>query len=263
MSGLFLCEVCGSEVKDNDNAANVKTSQATLQRLTDQLSPILSILKLTDDMKIPVINVKEIMQRNYEADPTSANGNIAYSTNSGVSAGPGLRIEFESPEDEAQRRIKQEEAEQKRKANVLPVWHAQSTISGDPSGNVPIEIDDTDVDKGEIVKPTSNATSAADYESYYASLQQKQADVEATTPAQNEGRYILIPGSRLISDDDDESEDDFEEVEGPTNGKRAAEDLDDPASKRARFADEENVQDNAESIIVTGESRRRFSITAH
>lgn len=144
---MFHCDICDTILEENDNAENVKGSQKVLTRLREQSQPIITLLKQTDSIVIPSSYVYR------HAAGNKANGNkrgkekralfdehridsfnylddyeLAVAQDTG--AGQGDIIVDLQMDNEAARRAKMEEAEQKRQQNALPVWHQKSTISG-------------------------------------------------------------------------------------------------------------------------------------
>lgn len=51
--GLFLCDRCPTKLVDDDDSAEVKTSQERLGRLMEQMRRIIELLKLIDDVVVP------------------------------------------------------------------------------------------------------------------------------------------------------------------------------------------------------------------
>ena len=51
--GVFVCEICGAELVDNENAESVKGSQDRMQRFNRQMRFIIEGLRKTESMVIP------------------------------------------------------------------------------------------------------------------------------------------------------------------------------------------------------------------
>lgn len=51
--GLFLCDRCPTKLVDDDDSAEVKTSQERLGRLMEQMKRIIELLKMIDDVVVP------------------------------------------------------------------------------------------------------------------------------------------------------------------------------------------------------------------
>lgn len=152
---MFHCDICDNILEENDNAENVKGSQQVLTRLREQSQPIITLLKQTDSIVIPSSYI-------YRHTPSGkANGSkrddyeLAIAQDTG--AGQGDIIVDLQMDNEAARRAKMEEAEQKRQQNALPVWHQKSTISGTRlvAGDRPEDNqDDEEEDTFEEIAPT-------------------------------------------------------------------------------------------------------------
>ncbi|KAI8382984.1 hypothetical protein BD560DRAFT_385717 [Blakeslea trispora] len=170
---LFHCDQCEHILVENDNAENVKGSQQTLTRLREQSQPIITLLKQTDSIVIPSTYI-------YKHAPGSrANGGsrddfeLAVAQDTG--AGQGDIIVDLQMDNEAARRAKMEEAEQKRQQNALPVWHQQSTISGTSLVNMGDTAhtteDHEEEDAFEEIRPMEMDADTEDYYAkYYESL---------------------------------------------------------------------------------------------
>jgi len=52
--GLFVCDRCNTTLVDDDDSAEVKTSQERLGRLMEQMKKIIDMLKLIDEIVVPV-----------------------------------------------------------------------------------------------------------------------------------------------------------------------------------------------------------------
>ncbi|KAI8086870.1 uncharacterized protein B0P05DRAFT_465995 [Gilbertella persicaria] len=182
---LFHCDQCENVLVENDNAENVKGSQQTLTRLREQSQPIISLLKQTDSIVIPSNYV-------YKHVAGKANGGnrdefeLAVAQDTG--AGQGDIIVDLQMDNEAARRAKMEEAEQKRQQNALPVWHQQSTISGTSlvgvDGRADAMEDHEEDDAFEEIRPVEMDADTEDYYAkYYESLSNNNnnGDIEEET----------------------------------------------------------------------------------
>lgn len=50
---ILACDVCGTEVLDNENEADVKGSKDRMRRLVEQTTVIKDLLKRMDDVVLP------------------------------------------------------------------------------------------------------------------------------------------------------------------------------------------------------------------
>ncbi|ORZ19637.1 hypothetical protein BCR42DRAFT_410163 [Absidia repens] len=238
-NGLFYCDICESVLKENDNAENVKESQQVLAKLREQSQPIITLLKQTDAIVIPqgyIFKGIGTGPRKNGTDPYE----LAVAQDTG--AGQGDIIVDLQMDNEAARRAKQLEAEEKRQQNALPIWHQRSTVSdgirgtGDPEPSVTLEHDEEDqfqeVDGSEMDPDTQDY-----YTKYYESLSQAQPfDDEMSTEQ---------------FDDLEADEDEFETVEVNEGNKRSYDLEDDNAdeSKRIKPNPNENGQMDTEEFI--------------
>ncbi|CAO3596973.1 unnamed protein product [Absidia cylindrospora] len=239
-NGLFYCDICESVLKENDNAENVKESQQVLAKLREQSQPIITLLKQTDAIVIPqgyIFKGIGTGPRKNGTDPYE----LAVAQDTG--AGQGDIIVDLQMDNEAARRAKQLEAEEKRQQNALPIWHQRSTVSdgirgtGDPEPSVALEHDEEDqfqeVDGSEMDPDTQDY-----YTKYYESLSQAQPfDDEMSTTEQ--------------FDDLEADDDEFETVEVNEGNKRSYDLEDDNAddSKRIKPNPDENGQVDTEEFI--------------
>ncbi|KAG2208966.1 hypothetical protein INT47_011106 [Mucor saturninus] len=164
---LFHCDMCENILEENDNAENVKGSQQILTRLREQSQPIITLLKQTDSIVIPT----SYIYKHAPGSRNSGNNNDEYelAVAQDTGAGQGDIIVDLQMDNEAARRAKQEEAEQKRAQNALPVWHQRSTISDTilvGTGDRPAE--EKDQDEDDTFEDVGTNGMDADTEDYYA-----------------------------------------------------------------------------------------------
>ncbi|KAI8332898.1 hypothetical protein BC941DRAFT_435691 [Chlamydoabsidia padenii] len=214
MDGMFHCDVCDNILKENDNEESVLESEQVLASLREQSQPIITLLKQTDSIIIP----QGYIFKHLGTGPRK-NGNDPYelAVAQDTGAGHGDIIVDLQMDNEAARRAKQLEAEEKRQQNALPIWHQRSTVSdsirgtGDPEPSVVIDHDDDDqfqqVDTTEMDPDTQDY-----YTKYYEALSQSQ-------PLDGDNEQL----DDLEPDDDDE----FETVQVEDNNKRSYDDLED------------------------------------
>ncbi|KAI9493237.1 hypothetical protein BDB00DRAFT_788096 [Zychaea mexicana] len=198
--GLFHCDACSEVLVENDNAESVQGSQQELTRLREQSQPIISLLKQTDTLTIPT---------NYIFKPigVAARGNgasreeheLAIAQDTG--AGQGEIIVDLQMDNEAARRAKLEEAEEKRQQNMLPVWHQRSTVSDSLAGTGDRPQDKEKKEEEETFDEVATEEFDADRHDYYAKYYES---LSAAAPAGDANAL-----------DVDEDEEEFETV---TNG---------------------------------------------
>ncbi|KAI9246184.1 hypothetical protein EDC94DRAFT_394026 [Helicostylum pulchrum] len=174
---MFHCDMCEHILEENDNAENVKGSQQILTKLREQSQPIITLLKQTDSLVIPTSYI-------YKHAPGRSNGNNADEYELAVAqdtgAGQGDIIVDLQMDNEAARRAKQEEAEQKRAQNALPVWHQRSTISDTilvGTGDRPADEKEDEEDGFEEIGAAGMDADTEDYYAkYYESLSNNAAE---------------------------------------------------------------------------------------
>ncbi|KAK4521201.1 uncharacterized protein ATC70_013146 [Mucor velutinosus] len=172
---LFHCDVCEHVLEENDNAENVKGSQQILTKLREQSQPIITLLKQTDSIVIP----SSYIYKHTGGSRASKSDEYELAIAQDTGAGQGDIIVDLQMDNEAARRAKMEEAEQKRQQNALPVWHQQSTISGTSlvgTGDRPVAEEQDEEDTFEDVGPAEMDADTEDYYAkYYESLSHSNA----------------------------------------------------------------------------------------
>lgn len=165
----FVCSLCEEPLVEDDSGKRTKEKQNRLNRLMDQVQPIIDYLKKIDDNMIEENTFETALARlippqnnsvaQYTLNPRARKSKMfgpgdsgianENSRRAGVKSQATLHVNITTQYDEMYQREQQErQAEEKRKQNALPTWHEQSTIgekalghlSGeDESGGVKIE----------------------------------------------------------------------------------------------------------------------------
>ncbi|KAK9679469.1 hypothetical protein K7432_016253 [Basidiobolus ranarum] len=179
---LFHCEICSNELRENDNADNVKTSEEFHSRLMEQSKPIIELLKLTDDLVMPAFSLEGLGDDSNDAN--SKNGDtgarssafdreLSYAQDTGMAAGE-VRIIFEDDKKDSSR-ARELELEKKRQQNALPAWYMKSTITGElakpQSANPALESSLEAAEQMEQFDPDEILEREDYYAEYYAHLQ--------------------------------------------------------------------------------------------
>ncbi|OLL24430.1 Transcription initiation factor IIE subunit alpha [Neolecta irregularis DAH-3] len=136
---IFQCELCQIPLEPEAESEESKRSQTTFSNFNEQLVRVIELLKSIDEVVVPVTDftkahaeavppahVESISDGFPHMPPGSATPTANLTTTSSQVA-----IDFVSraPGDEtAEEKIRKEALAQ---SNQLPVWHTQSTISGD------------------------------------------------------------------------------------------------------------------------------------
>ncbi|KAI0307613.1 TFIIE alpha subunit-domain-containing protein [Multifurca ochricompacta] len=137
--GIFICEDCGTELVDNENAENVRGSQDRMQRFNYQMRFIREGLRKSEEMVMPHFDISQYITKHFALDAAAqkAAGEPGHGLKVAGSTGErrqedGIGIVLTTDKDEETvRRERDEEAAAKRQQNVMPAWHLKSTISGD------------------------------------------------------------------------------------------------------------------------------------
>ncbi|KDQ50382.1 hypothetical protein JAAARDRAFT_164904 [Jaapia argillacea MUCL 33604] len=135
--GMLICDVCGEELTDNEDAESVRGSQDRMQRFNRQMAFIREGLRRTEEMVLPAFDVAAWVKANLtDAEKARAaelgpNGlKIAGSGPKTEDQGVGIVMSLDKDE-ETRKQERDAQAAAKRQQNLMPSWHLKSTISGD------------------------------------------------------------------------------------------------------------------------------------
>lgn len=145
----FLCSLCDEPLIEDDSGKKNKEKQDKLNRLMDQIQPVIDYLKKIDDSRIEENTFEFALARlippqnqshaSYTYNPKKGStmfkpgesnglGNDS-SRRAGANSQATLHINITTANDEiAQRQLQERQVEEKRKQNAVPEWHKQSTI---------------------------------------------------------------------------------------------------------------------------------------
>ncbi|KAH8828787.1 TFIIE alpha subunit-domain-containing protein [Flagelloscypha sp. PMI_526] len=133
-----ICEICGSELIDNEEADNGAGNNDRMQRFNHQIRFIREGLQKSEGMVIPHFDARAwVIRHSGQANRQAENSpggdlKIAGSDPNSKAEDQGVGVVISTDMDEATRRQQRyAEAEAKRAQNALPAWHLKSTISGD------------------------------------------------------------------------------------------------------------------------------------
>lgn len=184
----FLCEICNTPLDDNDNDIEVQKNKDRMQRLNSQSTLIKKTLQKADKVVVPAFDIAQwvAIHMPLEKPVDSADG-LAVATGGAKEAAVSVQMAQEG-DVETKRLLKEQQAEAKRQANALPVWIAQSTVSGELTGAGIKEGTNTTARPGiSFVNPTVpepvdvKIDGDVDYDAYFAKLQNQSRSL--TTPA--------------------------------------------------------------------------------
>jgi len=225
---LFHCDMCEHVLEENDNAENVKGSQQVLTKLREQSQSIISLLKQTDSIVIPEGYIYKHGVKGRTKGSNQDEFELAIARDTG--AGQGDIIVDLQMDNEAARRAKMEEAEQKRQQNALPVWHQRSTISDTVlagTGDRPVDNNvPEDEETFEEVRAAGLDADAEDYYTKYYESLSNNTPMNTFDEDMYEDDEFNTPNDRPMEEFEetvkDESPDNFEEDDIPlvsVNGK--------------------------------------------
>lgn len=162
----FLCSLCDEPLVEDDSGKKNKEKQDRLNRLMDQVQPIIDYLKKIDDSRIEentfeiglarLIPPQNQSRAAYTYNPkkgstmfrpgeSSMANNLMDGTSlgndssrrAGANSQATLHVNITTASDEmAQRALQERQAEEKRKQNAVPEWHKQSTIGKSALGRL-------------------------------------------------------------------------------------------------------------------------------
>ncbi|CAG8504656.1 15733_t:CDS:2 [Acaulospora colombiana] len=178
--GVFLCDLCHTELIHNDNAENVKGTEKLHGRFMEQSQPIIDLLKAIDKLVIPVSSVEklQVSSGTKGGQPGSTQEqDLQYSQDTGTSSGDIVVVI--QGDNEASKTERQAETEKRRQQNALPSWHVRSTVSGDimvsNAGNAGTTQENEQKAEIGIVNEKDDERENF-YANYYASLYQDEAN---------------------------------------------------------------------------------------
>ncbi|CEG64753.1 hypothetical protein RMATCC62417_01673 [Rhizopus microsporus] len=210
---LFHCDQCETVLVENDNAENVKGSQQVLTKLREQSQPIIALLKQTDSIVIP----SSYVYKHVPGSRTNGNRTDDYelATAQDTGAGQGDIIVDLQMDNEAARRAKLEEAEQKRQQNALPVWHQRSTISDTilvGTGDRPTEAQEQEEEDTfeEVGQTEVDADTEDYYAKYYENLSNNITDQPDEAMGEEQETFETVNTGEIdMTNDDSDAEEEF------------------------------------------------------
>jgi transcription initiation factor TFIIE subunit alpha len=226
--GNFECKKCGNNLVKIDNTTIDSGGQEKLSRLMKQLGPILNLLQQIDEVWIDDNDFEKALQNQvpvYRDSLTNPQQNSTIihtgpSTVQGLAnAAPQLSINLTSNEEKTAAELAADQARKQAlaAANALPVWHTQSTVTGDKSA-----------------LGLKEEAAARERASLMSGLEKKEEDEKAVKEnaedddAYNEYLTLMKQEKERAEkaeideeadeDDDDDEEDEFEDVGGLGTG---------------------------------------------
>ncbi|QRV76579.1 transcription initiation factor TFIIE alpha subunit [Ceratobasidium sp. AG-Ba] len=132
----FLCDICGAQVQENENAENVLGGKDRMQRFNTQTLHIVDALRKVESTVLTPFDVADWVRKNVsiaapDGTPVDDGLQIAGANGTGKAQLTKVSVILEDDKtDEALRREREKKADAKRQQNALPEWHLQSTVSG-------------------------------------------------------------------------------------------------------------------------------------
>ncbi|KAH6625749.1 hypothetical protein C7974DRAFT_396637 [Boeremia exigua] len=208
----FLCLKCNFPLDEIDEG-NQHDADDTPARFNKQFKPLLDMMKIIDELKIPLIEGKDAVDTKIElprdklidpgtklevVDPSYTRPTAV----KGLAAEPEkINVQIASTAEENEKQAAADRARQEQIAaqNQLPSWHTQSTVIKDASGTAAGSRQETNGTRGPAIK-----TEQTDGISSTQNLDDVFAQIEAERRKQEQ--------EEDDDDDEDEDDDEFEDV---------------------------------------------------
>lgn len=225
----FLCHRCGQTLEREEHTAGDATGSEKQVKLAAQLERVLKLLQDIDNATIPkndfetALLLQVPVQRNQDVNPLRStvpidapNGTPAAVKGVNQPALQNLTVDLTSATEKT---ASEKLAEQQRNAaiaaqNMLPVWHTQSTVTGNlpihPQAGTRIDGDSSSVakldmveeDKKQGITPTTDEND--ELAAYYTRMAQEKEEEERQDREDE--------ASSAGDDEDEEAEDEFEDI---------------------------------------------------
>ncbi|SCU89519.1 LANO_0D05270g1_1 [Lachancea nothofagi CBS 11611] len=270
----FLCSLCEEPLIEDDSGKKSKEKQIKLNRLMDQVQPIIDYLKKIDDSRIEENTFETSLARlippqnnsvaSYTVNPRSKKSKMftpgdhvnsaldnASSRRAGAKSQATLHVNITTASDEQARSERQErEMEEKRKQNALPAWHEQSTVGKAALGRLDKDDENMPVPPqtnggaeaipAQISGDTENVPVELEYDEPAPPLTQKEVE-EREAEKTLADYYAQLAKKQALEDEEDEGEDE----DGGEDGEGFDVEFEDVASEN------ENANENANGNNAT------------
>ncbi|KAF3938217.1 hypothetical protein ABW19_dt0204033 [Dactylella cylindrospora] len=204
-TGMFDCDNCGTQLVDDDDSAEILESQERLGRLMQQMDKIIRMLRQIDELVVPANDFNDAIAVavpvNRERSHASA---LSVPTTGAIvqsASGPTMEVKFTSDEKKTQAELAAEREKKAAQAeqNALPVWHTQSTVSGDL----------TTLGRKEA---EAKAARQIDFKTG-ATEEKKTVDTSDVQKSAIEQYYMLLAAKAKKAEEEEEEEDEEEDEE--------------------------------------------------
>lgn len=240
----FLCDLCGSLLREDDNSAQSQANQERLGDLMTQIQPIIDALKQIDDVVVPENTFQSSLAHAIPppqavqpgALPSAKNGLTPAPNNlptararpgeAANGTGSALTVNITSDQEKAELEQKQKEEKARlAEENALPTWHVESTVgkslndkTADEQRQIKREQDEANAQAQDQQQPGPDASAEdkANEEAlaaYYATLAKQEAEDDDDDEEEEE-------------EDDDEAEFEDVNIEGENNNTIEVEEAD-------------------------------------
>ncbi|KAG8757437.1 hypothetical protein FRC14_002080 [Serendipita sp. 396] len=133
MRNVLACDVCNTELEDNEHSEKVQGSKDRMQRFNAQMKYIRDALRDIEGVVVPAFDVVRYVREQMAAQKAAGmldEDGLKIATGSARVQEVEIQM-VEDEDEEEKRREKQKSADEKRRQNAMPTWHTNSTISGD------------------------------------------------------------------------------------------------------------------------------------
>ncbi|KAL3228961.1 Transcription initiation factor IIE subunit alpha [Nakaseomyces bracarensis] len=280
----FLCSLCDEPLIEDDSGKINKEKQDKLNRLMDEIQPIIDYLKKIDDSRIEentfeLALAKLIPPQNQSSAAYTFNpkkGSIMFkpgettldansimgnglgndsSRRAGANSQATLHINITTASDElAQSQLQERQAEEKRKQNAVPEWHQQSTIGKTALGRLDSdeEFDPQTTQQALLSTMNGNETTGSGGEEnmapYNSGLSANQREEKENERTLNEYYAALARKQAQARKEEEEEEEEIEEeiveVEEEDDNDDAFEDIDTKGTKKEEDDDESDENED-------------------
>lgn len=241
----FLCSLCDEPLVEDDSGKKNKEKQDKLNRLMDQIQPVIDCLKKIDDSRIEENTFELALARlippqnqssaAYTYNPkkgstmfrpgdaamdSDALGNSS-SRRAGASSQATLHVNITTVNEEiVQHQLQERQAEERRKQNAVPEWHKESTIGQSALGRLD---DDRELHETHNSEPGLDYNGAAEGTAgSYTALTGEQLEEKENERAMRE--YYAALAKKQADDKSEDEEEEDEAVEDEAAEDEAAED---------------------------------------
>lgn len=240
----FVCSLCDYPLVEDDSGKKNKEKQDRLNRLMDQVQPIIDYLKKIDDSRIEentfetalarlippqnqsraayTYNPKKgsTMFRPGESSDGSLLGNDS-SRRAGANSQATLHVNITTANDEiAQRALQERQAEDKKKQNAVPEWHKQSTIGKSALGRLDEdeEFDPRTTAQASMSLEETNEAENGDEnemdEFFHKQRPLTEKEIEERENERTLNEYYASLAKKQAEDEDEDEDDDDEDEAG-------------------------------------------------